>query len=73
MLKLLRNVYSQNQSGKVLDDFLSENIFKIGFERINIDECMFYCDNLVFLVYVDDSIFVSLDGTSIDSAIKELI
>ena len=61
MLKLLRNVYGQNRSGKVLDDFLSENIFKIGFERINIDECMFYCDNLVFLVYVDGVIFVSLD------------
>ena len=33
---------------------------------------MFYHGNLVFLVYVDERIFVSLDETSIDSAIKEL-
>ena len=29
MLKLLRNVYSQKQAGKVWGDFLSENFFKI--------------------------------------------
>ena len=33
---------------------------------------MFYCSNLVLLVYVDDGIFFSLDGTSIHSVIKEL-
>ena len=63
VLKLLRNVYDQKQSGKVWANFLSENLFKIGFERSNIDECVFYRGNLVFLVYVDDIIFVSLDGT----------
>ena len=73
VLKLLRNVYGQKQAGKVWADFLSENLFKIGFERSKIDECVFYRGNLVFLVYVDDGIFVSLDGTSIDGAIKELM
>ena len=33
---------------------------------------MFYRGNLVFLVYIDDGIFFSLDGTSIDNLIKEL-
>ena len=33
---------------------------------------MFYRGNLVFLVYVDDGIFVSLNGTSIENVIKEL-
>ena len=50
VLKLLRNVYSQKQAGKVWANFLSDNIFKIEFKRINIDECVFYCVNLVFLV-----------------------
>ena len=71
--KLLWNVYGQKQSGKVLDDFLSDNLFKIGFERSNIDERIFYCGNLVLLVYIDDTILVSLDGTSIDNEIKELM
>ena len=72
VIKLLRNVYEQKQVGKVWADFLSENLFKIEFERSNINECMFYCSNLVLLVYVDDGIFVSLDGTPIGSVIKEL-
>ena len=42
MLKLLRNVYVQKQVGKVWDNFLSEDLFKIGFERSNIDACVFY-------------------------------
>ena len=41
MLKLLINVYNQNQAGKVWGNFLSENIFKIGFEGEKIDECVF--------------------------------
>ena len=40
--------------------------------RSNIDKCVFYRGNIVFLVYVDDGIFVSLDETSIEIAIKEL-
>ena len=55
------------------DDFLSENLFKIVFERIKIKECVFYRGSLVFLVYFDDSIFVSLDRSLIDNEIKELM
>ena len=72
MIKLLQKVYGQKQAGKVWDDFLSDNLFKIVFERSNIDKCVFYRGSLVFLVYVDDNIFVSLDGKSIDNVIKEL-
>ena len=70
MPKLLRNVYGQKQSGKVWANFLSDNLFKFGSKRNNIDKCIFYRGKQVFLVYVDDGIFVSLDGTSIDGAIK---
>ena len=46
VLKLLRNVYGQKRAGKVWADFLSENLFKIGFERSKIDECVFYRGSL---------------------------
>ena len=72
ILKLLRNVYGQKQAGKVWDNLLSENLFKIGFKRSKINECVFYRSNLVFPVYVDDGIFFSFDGTSIYNVIKEL-
>ena len=41
VLNLLGNVYSQKQAGKVWSNFLSDNIFKIGLEKSNIDECVF--------------------------------
>ena len=63
-------MYGQKQAGKVWADFPSENLFNVLFERSIIDECVFYRKKLVFLVYGDDGIFVSLDGTSIDSVIK---
>ena len=63
VLNLLRNMYGQNQSGIIWAGFLSDNLFKIGFEKINIEKCMFYRGNLVFLVYIDNGIFISLDGT----------
>ena len=66
-------MYGHKQVGKVYSNFLSENLSKIRFDRSNIDKCVFYRGNLVFLVYVFDGIFVSLDRTSIDSAIKELM
>ena len=65
-------MYFQEQACKVWADLLSENILKIVFKRRNIDKCVFYRGILVFLVYVDEGIFFSLDGISIDSAIKEL-
>ena len=70
MLKILQNTYGKNKAEKVWADFLSENIFKIGFKRSNIYECVFYRGNIVFLFYVDDGIFVSLEGTSIYSVIN---
>ena len=71
-MKLLRNVYGQKQADKVRADLLSEKLFKIGFERSKINECLFYRGNIVFQIYVDDGIFVSLDGTSIENVIREL-
>ena len=73
VIKLLKKLYGHKQAGKVWDDFLYDNLFKIGFKRRNINECMFYRGNLVFPLYIDDGIFVSLDGTSIDNPIKELM
>ena len=64
---------TSRSSRQVWANFLAENLFEIGFKRSNIDKCVFYPGNLVFLVYVDDGIFVSLYNTSIDSAIKELM
>ena len=62
VLKLLQNVYVHKQAGKVWANFLSGNLFMIGFKRRNIDECVFYRGSLVFIVFVDDDIFSPWTG-----------
>ena len=41
IIKMLRNVYVQKQACKVWADLISDNIFKIGFKKSNINKCMF--------------------------------
>ena len=64
VLKLLKNVYGQKQAGRVWNDYLTGKLLGLGFTRSLIDECVFYRGSLVFLLYVDDGIFVSLHGVS---------
>ena len=45
---------------------------KLGFRHSLIDKSVFNCDIIVFLVYVDDSIFVSFERSDIDKTIKKL-
>ena len=73
VLNLLQNIYGQIQAGKFWADFLSENLFKIGFERRKVDECVFCHGKLVLLVCIDGGIFVFLERISIDSEIKKLM
>jgi hypothetical protein len=37
-----------------------------------VDECVFFRNNVIFIVYVDDGIFASPSQKAIDQAIKEL-
>ena len=53
VLKILQNIYSQKQVGKFWANFLSENLFKIGFERRKINECVcFPCQPCVPSVHL---------------------
>ena len=72
IFKLLKNIYGQNQAERVWNDYLRGKLIKLGFRRSLIDECIFNREILLFLVYVDDGIFVSLDRSKIYDAIKEL-
>ncbi len=58
MLKLLKNIYGQKQAGRVWNKFLVEKLCSIGFKPSLIDDCVFYRDDIIFMVYVDDGIFL---------------
>jgi hypothetical protein len=72
VLKLIRNIYGQKQAGRVWNQYLVKKLHDIGFEPSSIDESVFYKGLCIFIVYVDDGIFVSPKQDLVDQAIKDL-
>jgi hypothetical protein len=56
----------------VWNQHLVKGLLKIGFQQSEIDECVFYRNSTIFVVYVDDGIFASPDNKEIDQAIMDL-
>jgi hypothetical protein len=72
VLKLLKNLYGQKKAGRVWNKHLTSGILKVGFVQLKVDECVFYRDGMIFMVYVDDVIFFCINMGKIDQAILEL-
>jgi hypothetical protein len=72
VLKLLKNIYGQKQAGRVWNSYLVQKLDSIGFQPSQIDDCVFFRDDVIFLVYVDDGIFVGNDDTKLQEIIKEI-
>jgi hypothetical protein len=73
VLKLLKNLYGQKQAGRVWNQFLTKGLTEIGFKQSSkVDECVFFRNDMLFIVYIDDGIFASPSQKAIDQAIKEL-
>ena len=72
VLKLLKNLYGQKQAGRVWNEHLVEKLHSIGFTSSLIDECVFYRDDVIFIVYVDDGIFLGKSDEQLSSIITEL-
>ncbi len=58
VLKLEKNIYGQKQAGRVWNSFLVNKLMSIGFTPSLIDDCVFFQDDIIFMVYVDDGIFL---------------
>ncbi len=71
-LKLLKNIYGQKQAGRVWDSFLVNNLTSLGYTSSLIDNCIFFCNYIIFMVYVDDGIFLGNDNVQLLQAIKEI-
>jgi hypothetical protein len=72
VIKLLKNLYGKKQAGRVWNKHLTSGLVKIGFVQSKVDECVFYRDGVIFMVYVDDAIFLCLNMGKIYQAILEL-
>ncbi len=72
VLKLEKNIYGQKQAGRVWNSFLMDKLLSIGFTTSLVDDCMFYRNDVIFMVYVDDGIFLGDDDLKLQEAIKDI-
>jgi hypothetical protein len=50
VLKLEKNIYGQKQAGRVWNSFLVDKLLSIGFTPSLIDDCILFCDDIIFIV-----------------------
>jgi hypothetical protein len=72
ILKLEKNIYGQKQAGRVWNSFLVDKLTCIGFTMSLIDDCVFFRDDIIFMVYVDDGIFLDSNNLQLQEVIKEI-
>ncbi len=72
VLKLLKNIYGQKQAGRVWNSYLVEKLASIDFRPSLIDDCVFFRDDVIFMVYVDDGIFIGSDDAQLQAIVKEM-
>jgi hypothetical protein len=72
ILKLLANIYGQKQASCVWNSYLVTKLWEINFKQSLIDDCIFYQDNVIFIVYVDDGIFLGPLDQQLHDIINEL-
>ncbi len=72
VLKLEKIIYSQKQAGRVWNSFLLDKLTSIGFTMSLIDDCIFFCDDIIFVVYMDDGIFLGSNNLQLQEVIKEI-
>jgi hypothetical protein len=71
-LKLEKNIYGQKQAGRVWNSFLVDKLTSIGFTMSQIDDCIFFRGDIIFMVYVDDGIFLGSNNSQLQEVIKEI-
>jgi hypothetical protein len=71
-LKLKKNIYGQKQAGRVWNSFLVDKLLSIGFTTSLIDDCMFFHNDIIFMVYMDDGIFLGNDDSKLQEVIKDI-
>ncbi len=72
VLKLLANIYGQKQAGWVWNNYLLTKLQEINFKQSLIDDFVFYQDDVIFIVYVDDGIFLGSSDKQLRGIINKI-
>ena len=72
-LKLHRNIYCQKESGRVWYKYLIKNLqMELEFTKSEIDECVFYRESVMYILYIYDSIITGPNLEELDAIVEDL-
>ena len=72
-LKLLKNLYGQKQASHVWNEFLTIKLRALGFEQSKVDEFVSYFGSVIFIVYIDDGIFLGKSKYQLSNIVNYLV
>ena len=72
VLKIIRNIYGLKQAAFHWNELLTAGLLKLGFHQSAHDPCLFLKKDIICILYVDDSIFLSPKDSIIDEHIAAL-
>jgi len=73
VLKIHRNIYGQKQAGRVWNQYLVRKLVdELKFEQSRVDECVFYRQNTMYVLYTDDSLIAGPNEDEIERVIQDL-
>ncbi len=72
VFKLLANIYGQKQAGFVWNNHLANKLREINFKQSLIDNCVFHWDDIIFIVYVNNGIFLGSSDEQLINIINKL-
>jgi hypothetical protein len=72
IFKQLANIYRQKQASRMWNSYLVTKIWEINFKQSLIDDCVFHRDDISFIVYVDNGIFLGPSDQQLHDIINKL-
>ena len=72
VLKIHKNIYGQEQAGKVWHDYLINKQKQIDFTQCEWEECLLIRNSTLYILYIDDSIIIDPNEEDILKCIEEI-
>jgi len=71
VLKLHKNIYGTKFASRKWNRYLTKKLIEeVGFKQSDVDECLFYRGNVLYVLYTDDSILAGPDEDEIEQVIE---
>ena len=72
VFKIKKNTYGQKQAGRVWTKHLCAKLEKVRFKQSIINECVLYKEDMIYVLYTNDSILAIPSEQQIQATIKQI-